>query len=116
MNPIRALNFDDDSSSVSGDIPTANPSVDLGVVTSLDLDGRNKLVTSLDNGRAREKRNREDKGDGQDCGCSSSSSGDHGPISFDEEEYFNSSISLEEKFEALQNYVKGLSLDEWIYQ
>lgn len=104
MNPIRALNFDDDSSSISGDIPTTNASVDVDVVVT-SLDCGKKLVTSLDNGRTRNKH--EDKKEDDDD--------DDDVNEEEEEEEEDCFISQEEKFKALQTYVKGLSLDEWIY-
>lgn len=120
MNPVRALDFNDDdddgssSSMTRDDVPTAN--------TSVEGEDYSDITTSLDNGKKIQlktkimKEEEEQEGEkGKNGGMNIENGRNDVSLNNDSEESFDSNLSLEKKFESLQNYVKGLSLDEWMY-
>ena len=130
MDPVRALNFDSVSSSTS--VSSTNTTVNDGIPTTVTTpvaatanpvpNESCHITTSLDNGRKHTNNpcpfSKETKTKNKNNYCSSNNSGTLDNNNGDEsilDDYFGSSLTVEQKFEALQNYVKSLSTDEWMY-
>ena len=129
MNPVRALNFDSVSSdtSVSSANATANDSIPTTVTTpvtttrtAIPIPNEDcHITTSLDNGRKHTNDScpLQKGAKSENDFCSNDNdilNNDNGDENIPDE-CFGSSLTVEQKFEALQNYVKGLSTDEWMY-
>ena len=123
MNAVRALNFDSVSTSTSrlsantttndDDDPTTTTSSAGTSITDINY----SITTSLDNGK-RHAHSSFPAGAASKNENSLHGSGSGGALTntdIDVDDGFGSSLTVEQKFDALRNYVKELSADEWMY-